>query len=377
MSHYRFLFLVFCIFYSLTVNAKNATTEKPHNLSSIRKEITAIQNKISHDEKNLNDLNGQLKKSEKSISSLTLKTSQLSKKIAAQKSQLVDYKEKKNAYEAEIKKQQLTLKKLIAANYSLQRQGRAGIYFSGNSAGETQRFLKYYQALDAAVITQISEIRNTIKKLNDVMTAISLKATQLQHSFKDYTNQINAIKKAQKDRQSAITNIHKTLNTNRKVLEQLQVNRKHLTSLVQNLAKPIKQLNDLDFEKQKGKLTWPTRGTINYLFQQPMANKSVRWQGDVIETKLGTPVHAIYAGKVIYSDWLRGYGLLIIIDHGNHYLSLYARNDTLNRNVGDNIESGDVIGTVGQSGGFQQPALYFELRHNTEAINPRNWFISA
>ena len=105
-----------------------------------------------------------------------------------------------------------------------------------------------------------------------------------------------------------------------------------------------------------------------------MANESVRWQGDLINAKEGTPVHAIYSGKIIYSDWLRGYGLLVIIDHGGHYLSLYARNDTLNHKVGDYVNTGEVIATVGKSGGFQDPALYFEMRHNTQAINPRDWF---
>lgn len=366
-----FWFILFvCCFPGLTLAASK---KSPHDLSSIKKEIAAVQNEISLDKKNLNTLNAQLKTSEKNISSLTLKITQLSKKIEEQETQLMAAKAKKHAYDMKIQEQQDTLEQLIAANYSLQRQGRLGIYFSGQSVDETERFLKYYQALDMTVINQINDIRETILKLNKVMVTIFSKTSQLQHSLKDYKNKVNDIKKAQTNRQNAVSSINKTLNTHRKVLDQLLLDRKQLSTLVSHLA-TSEQMSHLSFSAQKGKLNWPAQGILQYLFLKPMANESVRWQGDLIKAKEGTPVHAIYSGKVIYADWLRGYGLLVIIDHGSHYLSLYARNDTINHKVGDYVNTGDVIATVGQSGGFQDPALYFEMRHNTQAINPRDWF---
>ncbi len=393
MSKQLFLTITACLYCCLTVNFSMASTKAPQDLSSLKQKIAAVQQEISQDQENLNALNAQLKTSEKSISSLTLKISQLSKKIQAQESQLMSAKEKKKAYDIKIQEQQNALEALITSNYSLQRQGRVGIYFSGQSADQTQRFLKYYQALDKTVIEKINSIRDTILGLNKVMMSISSKTTQLQHSLSDYKSKVEEIKKAQKSRQSAVSSINTTLNTHRKVLDQLIQNREQLTKLVTHLTAtttstnaPISvsattgpiagttTLSNLDFSKQKGKLGWPTQGVVKYLFQEPMANDSVRWQGDLIEAKEGTAVHAIYSGKIIYSDWLRGYGLLVIIDHGNHYLSLYARNDTLNHKVGDYVNTGDIIATVGQSGGFQYPALYFELRHNAQAINPRGWF---
>jgi len=372
MFNQRFAWLIIFTL-SFSDFAFSASTKSSHDLSSIKKEIAAVQNEISLDEKNLNTLNTQLKTSEKSISSLTLKISQLSKKIEAQESQLKAAKAKKHGYDVKIQEQQDTLEQLISANYSLQRQGRLGIYFSGQSVDETERFLKYYQALDIAVINHINEIRETVLKLNKVMVTISSQTSQLQHSLSDYKNKVSEIKKAQKSRQIAVSSINKTLNTHHKILDQLLLDRKQLSTLVTHLA-TSEQMSHLSFASQKGKLNWPAQGIIKYLFLEPMANESVRWQGDLINAKEGTPVHAIYSGKIIYSDWLRGYGLLVIIDHGGHYLSLYARNDTLNHKVGDYVNTGEVIATVGKSGGFQDPALYFEMRHNTQAINPRDWF---
>ena len=373
MRNSPFFWLVTFWLFCLPELTLSASAEAPRNLTSIKKEIAAVQNEISQDEKNLNTLNSQLKISEKSISSLTLKIKELSKKIEAQESQLIASKAKKHTYDVKIQEQQDTLEQLISANYSLQRQGQLGIYFSGKSADQTERFLKYYQALDVAVIKHINEVRDTILQLNKVMVSISSKTTQLQRSLSDYKNKVEEIKKAQRNRQTAVSSINKTLNTHRKVLDQLLLDRKQLTTLVTRLA-TTQQLSHLGFSKQQGKLSWPAQGVIKYLFLEPMANDSVRWQGDLIEAKEGTPVHSIYSGTVIYADWLRGYGLLVIIDHGGHYLSLYARNDTISHKVGDYVETGEVIGTVGQSGGFQDPALYFELRHNAQAINPRDWF---
>lgn len=373
MLNQRFsLMIIFMLCFSGL--AWSASTKSPHDLSSIKKEIAAVQNEITLDKKNLNTLNAQLKTSEKSISSLTLKIKQLSKKIEAQESQLIAAKAKKHTYDIKIQEQQDTLEQLITANYSLQRQGRLGIYFSGQSVDETERFLKYYQALDMTVIKHIHEIRETVLKLNKIMVTISSKTSQLQRSLSDYKNKVSEIKKAQKNRQTAVSSINNTLNTHRKVLDQLLLDRQQLSTLVTHLSTK-EPMSHLSFSKQKGKLNWPAQGLIKYLFLEPMANESVRWQGDLISAKEGTPVHAIYSGKIIYADWLRGYGLLVIIDHGGHYLSLYARNDTINHKVGDYVETGDVIATVGQSGGFQDPALYFEMRHNTQAINPRDWFI--
>jgi septal ring factor EnvC (AmiA/AmiB activator) len=369
------LMLLTCCF---SVGTFATAAKSTPELSSIKQKIAAVQNEISQDQKNLNTLNAQLKTSEKSISSLTLKISQLSKDIQHQESQLIYAKTKKHSYDLKIQEQQDTLETLIAANYSLQRQGPLGIYFSGQSADQTQRFLKYYQALDRSVIEHINQIRETVLELNQLMLSISSKTTQLQRSLSDYKTKVSDIKKAQQSRQSAISSINDALNTNHQALDQLLQNRKQLTTLVTHLATteqvaPPEEISHLSFAQQKGKLSWPAEGVIKYLFQEPMANESVRWQGDLIAAKEGTPVHAIYNGKIIYSDWLRGYGLLVIIDHGNHYLSLYARNDTLNRKVGSYVHAGDVIGTVGQSGGFQDSALYFELRHNAQAMNPRDW----
>ena len=130
---------------------------------------------------------------------------------------------------------------------------------------------------------------------------------------------------------------------------------------------------DKSFKKQKGQLYWPAKGTVKQLFGQWRSTGKVKWQGNMIQAKEGSPIHAVYYGRIAYADWLRGYGLIIIVDHGDGYMSLYGHNQTLLKEVGDWVDHNEIIATVGSSGGLQQIGLYFEIRYNGKPSNPAHW----
>lgn len=127
------------------------------------------------------------------------------------------------------------------------------------------------------------------------------------------------------------------------------------------------------FSKQRGKLYWPAKGKVKNLYDHWRSVGKVKWQGNIIKAKEGAPVHTISNGRIAYSDWLRGYGLITIIDHGDGYMSLYGHNQTLLKEVGDWVENNEIIATVGSSGGLKSVGLYFEIRHNGKPSNPSRW----
>jgi septal ring factor EnvC (AmiA/AmiB activator) len=127
------------------------------------------------------------------------------------------------------------------------------------------------------------------------------------------------------------------------------------------------------FSKHKGKLTWPVAGTPIHDFGQPRVGGDIKWNGVVLAAPRGREVRAVYHGRIAFADWLAGMGLLVIVDHGEGYMTLYGYNETLLKNAGDWVAPGDVIATVGDSGGQQQASLYFELRKGTKPIDPRLW----
>ena len=125
------------------------------------------------------------------------------------------------------------------------------------------------------------------------------------------------------------------------------------------------------FAAQRGRLRWPLQGRIVSAFGSDDGGR--RSSGVLLAAKNGTPVRAISHGRVAFADWLRGYGLVIIVDHGDGYLSLYGCNETLLKDVGDWVDADDTIATSGASGGQKTPGLYFELRAKGQAIDPRGW----
>ena len=126
------------------------------------------------------------------------------------------------------------------------------------------------------------------------------------------------------------------------------------------------------FSTLKGNLTWPIAGSLIYDFGQPRAG-GLKWNGVVLSAPRGQEVRVIYHGRVVFADWLAGMGLLVIVDHGDNYMTLYGYNETTLKSAGDWVAPGDVIATVGDSGGQQQTGLYFEVRQGAKPMNPRTW----
>jgi septal ring factor EnvC (AmiA/AmiB activator) len=130
---------------------------------------------------------------------------------------------------------------------------------------------------------------------------------------------------------------------------------------------------DQPFATLKGKLSWPVQGRLAGDFGQPRAGSVVKWNGVLLEAAAGTAVRAVYHGRVAFADWLPGLGLLVIIDHGGGYMSLYGHNEALLKESGDWVQPGETIAQVGDTGGQARPALYFEIRFKGEPVNPHTW----
>jgi septal ring factor EnvC (AmiA/AmiB activator) len=162
-------------------------------------------------------------------------------------------------------------------------------------------------------------------------------------------------------------------------LQRLQSQAKSLEKLIDDLRKALERepvAKQAPFEPLKGKLPWPVQqGRVLARFGQPRAGGSLKWQGMLIGTDRGARVRAPFAGRIVYGDWLPGMGLMIVIDHGGGYMSLYGHNEEIFRKVGEAVAAGEVIGSVGDSGGHNEPALYFEVRRGRVPVNPEIWLL--
>ena len=179
------------------------------------------------------------------------------------------------------------------------------------------------------------------------------------------------------NRTQLINSINNTIRDQNQVLENLNINKKRLEQTLMHLSHtPVTSKENftyINFAQQRGHLPWPTKGKVMHYFNSPIAQSELKWTGELIEAPDDQPVYAVAPGTVIFSKWLQGYGLLIIINHGHGYMSLYGRNHSLYKHEGDKVSAGDLIATVGQSGGYGKPALFFAIRYNAKPLDPSQW----
>ena len=228
---------------------------------------------------------------------------------------------------------------------------------------------------------RIAGIRDKLEHLALVEDKIAAEHDRLAALEADQERQVEALRSAQQGRTRTVAAIDREIKSQSSQLKRLQSQAQSLEKLIADLRKALENVpvaKQAPFEPLRGKLPWPVQqGHVLARFGQPRAGGSMRWQGMLIGTDRGARVRAPFAGQVVYADWLPGMGLMVVLNHGGGYLSLYGHNEEVFRKVGDSVSAGDVIGAVGNTGGREEPALYFEVRRGREPVDPRSGSGSA
>ncbi len=264
------------------------------------------------------------------------------------------------------------LGKQIKAAYLMGKQEKLRLLLNQQDPALASRMLVYYNYFNQARLQKIASIKTSLTKLLDLETQTEAEQKSLQQALKSRkTHQINLAKNSQQ-RQVLLSQFDAPTR------RELDFGGHKLQGIITTLdTKPVSALKTpvvnegVPFVALKGKLPWPIQGKLVKKFGYKRA--AGRWDGVLIAAKEGTEIKAVNAGKVVFADWLRGYGLLVIVDHGQQYMTLYAFNQSLYAKVGDFVQAGNVIATVGKSGGRAKSGLYFGVRKTGKAINPVKW----
>lgn len=223
----------------------------------------------------------------------------------------------------------------------------------------------------------IDNYQQTLNQLAALEPQLAAQAQRLDQSRQRLDQQHRQLRERKRERDQTLKRLNATIDAKDQQLARTEADRKHLEAL---LAEVVRALSDTAlglsgdaFGSRKGKLRWPTQGKPANRFGGRRAGNSLLWTGITLRAPEGREVTAIHQGRVVFSDYMRGQGMLLIIDHGDNYLSLYAHNQTLYKEVGDWVAEGELIARVGNSGGEQQAGLYFEIRHQGKPVNPSLW----
>ena len=268
------------------------------------------------------------------------------------------------------------LSEQVRSSYRMGSQSRTKLILNQDDPARLGRMLAYYDYLNRAQVEKISGLREALTTLEGMQQSIDRELFRIKGVQNEQRVVLEALNRQREERKVLLAELSSQINSEAAQLQELERNRQDLEALLERLGNVLSDIpadlgSRVGMAKQKGKLQMPVKGPVRHAFGQRRVG-GLRWQGWLIGAETGTEVGTVAYGRVAFADWLRGYGLLIIIDHGQGYLSLYGHNESLLREAGAWVEPGEVISVVGSNPGSGQ-GLYFELRKNGKAIDPATW----
>jgi len=360
------------------LSADDTMLSKEEKLKQLKTQIRNVRSTLTKSTSQKNRLQLQLRKNETEIGNVTLSLKKLATQLRQQQRELKQLRQDKKQKAAELQHQQQLLAQQIRASYAMGNQGYAKLILNQKDPAAIGRTLVYFDYLNQSRTDSIKVIDKRIEALTRIESRIQHKQQQIQSAQQQQRTEKRALEEKRLARKQILSKIEKDIKNQAERLTQLEESRKQLETLLSSLSEALADIppdagNIKQFRQLKGKLQHPAKGRIKNRFGKRRKGGNLKWQGLTISAKTGAEVRSVHHGRVAFSDWLRGFGLLVIVDHGDGYMSLYGHNESLLKDVGEWVESGEQIATVGVSGGQSSAALYFEIRRNGKPLNPRSW----
>lgn len=381
----RLLLLVLCnpILFS------TAYAGRQEELENLREHIAAMQRELEKTSGSKSEAADALRDSERAISNSNRKLAELATQQRAADKKLNELQKQEQLLAGSMAEQRVLLGRLLYQQYLGGKQEHLKLLLNNQNPNQLARDLRYYQYIAHNRANWLTALHDDLAALNVLSMTTRQQRAELTSLRTEQSAQKKILKKEQRARQQVLGNISQQLRQQRREIKRLQHNENRLAQLVDKLAKmlaqpksgslfhnenlPDNRFDGSPFDQLKGKLALPVKGEVTNRFGMPRPDSTTLWKGLFLRTPAGQSVKAVAAGQVVFADWLRGFGNLLIVDHGKGYMSLYANNETLFKQVGDMLRGGDTIAAVGNSGGNKDSGLYFELRHESKPFDPISW----
>lgn len=354
-----------------------AQQQQEQELADLQQQIQLSERQLKQQQQQLEQAEQQLQSADRELAKASDKvhsTEQERQQLSARQQQL---NKEQAVLEDSLKQQQALLASQLKSAYSLGQHDYSRMLLNQQDAGRLERVLSYYQYFNRARVEQLTALNSTIASLQQVLTELADKQQQLADTLRILQQQQQQLALAKSSQQQAVTKLQRTLQQQGRQLDYLRQNETSLQATLDELRRKAKQARELSgLSKQKGRLSWPLNGTLLQKFGESRQG-GMSSRGILIQSSEGAQVHAVADGQVIYADWLKGYGWVIVLDHGDGFMSLYGHNQNLLKQPGARISAGESIALAGMSGGQANAGLYFEIRNKGEAVNPLSWLTKA
>lgn len=369
-------------------------------LKQLRAEIGALEQSVKDNLQLQDDAERKLQAIEKQVAEANREANAAQRKLEAHEAELVDLQAQRDRAQLRINTQQDELAMLLRAAHITGQQERIKLLLNQEDAGSVGRLLTYYDYFNRDRVRRIAEIRTSMLELVDIEARRETEVAELRKTQQARQTVLAELQGHRNQRAETLATLQADFSDREKERNRLKLDETALQQLlggVQKIAKklpkasttkpsgkspkkrapkkktPRPKIPKKPFGKLRGQLHWPVPGKIQHSYGSARADGKLTWNGVLIAGKTGAPVRAIAPGRVVYADWLSRLGLLVVIDHGDEYMSLYGHNQTITARVGDRVQAGDAVATVGDSGGQATAGLYFEIRKGSKHFNPKLW----
>ena len=409
--NFRPFLVLLALIWPLCVGA-NQVAGKQSELDALKRRLQTLQQEFRHTQANRQEAADDLRQSERAISTAVRQLRQIDGERQRTQGELKTLAQQSGATEARIREQQSHLAQALKGAYRRGQGDALKRILNGGDPNQTARDLRYLAHLSRAQHAMIGSLRADLAQLSALQQQTEQKSSelaQLQAAHEAEQKKLQADKLA---REQVLRTLSVQIQQQQRQISTLKRDEQNLTKLVERLNRlmaqqaareraariakqkqaaaqkaagqprrpvavntetPVAFRSDQPFSRLKGSLRLPVAGELMNRFGAPREGGGVNWRGLFIRSAQGTAVKAIAAGQVVFSEWLRGFGNLIIVDHGEGYMSLYSNNESLYKQVGERVQPGDAIASVGNSGGQPESGLYFEMRHQSRPVNPLLW----
>lgn len=351
--------------------------EQRAQLRELKNTIETLRSELQSVKSDRDELLEALENSEKSIGELSTQAEKLKKELEEQQQELNKLRQRKQQLEEDKSAQQQHVGEHLNAAYRMGQQSNLRLLLNQQDPDLVARNLKYFDYLTRARTEKIGRYVAIITELSQIEPRIEDQTLRLRRNHEKLSDQRQKLVAEQGHRKSTLARLEAAIASKDQQLQQMERDRQRLEQVLQQVAQVMRDsqlpTSGGNFADYKGQLPWPTNGRVAHRFGSERVAGKVQWQGILINAEAGTPVKAIHHGRVVFSEYLRGHGLLLIIDHGTEFMSLYAHNQALYKEIGEWVDAGEVIASVGNTGGQASTGLYFELRHQGRPTDPQQW----
>jgi septal ring factor EnvC (AmiA/AmiB activator) len=359
--------------------AARATEEMQakQKLESVRAEIRKLGEAQKEIDAKKSDAIAGLREQELKVAATAREVRNIDQQLEAQQEKLKQLEGRRDELNVKLGTQRETLAALLRSAYAIGHHQELKLLLAEENVATIDRMLAYFRYFERARMTEIENLLKDLAALVDVQKAIEEQTAQLATSRAERLAEAKQLDEERAQRLKLLADLDEQLKDEQARLAALGKDEKGLVDLLAKLrdifADIPKQIVGAEpFAQLRGHLAWPVRGKVILGFGAHESNERTS-NGLVIAAAEGADVRAVSHGRVVFADWMRGFGLLLILDHGDGYMSLYGYNETLLKDVGDWVDSSEVIANSGATGGQKASGVYFELRAQGKAVDPRGW----